>query len=65
MNQHLAKNNGQHLSLEIRIQSSPVKKVSKLLMQHNNVVSSSYSWNELRGLSWIFSEEEEWEGYQV
>ena len=58
MNQYLTENDGQRLSLENQVQSNPVKKVSKTLMQVDHS-TNSYSWNEIRGLSWIFSEDGE------
>ena len=57
MNQHLTQNNGQHLSLENQVKGHPVKRVSKTLMQRGDS-TESHSWNEIMGLSWIFSENE-------
>ena len=58
MNQYITQNGRQHLSLENQVESYPVKKVSKTLMQVDDR-TNSYSWNEIRGLSWIFSEDNE------
>ena len=57
MNQYITQNDGQHLSLEIQVESHPVKKVSKTLMQKDDS-TELHSWNEIMGLSWIFSENE-------
>ena len=57
MNQYITQNDGQHLSLESQVEGHPVKKVSKTLMQKDNS-TESHSWNEIMGLSWIFSESE-------
>ena len=43
----------QHLQLTKQIKKEPVKEASNLLSN-----SSSVSWDDLRGLSWIFLEED-------
>ena len=58
MNQYLIQNDGQHLSLESQVKGHPVKKVSKTLVKRDDNGLESHSWNEIAGLSWIFSENE-------
>ena len=58
MNQYLLQKDEQHLSLKNQVEGNPVKKVSKTLLQKDNLHTVSYSWNEIAGLSWIFSENE-------
>ena len=43
----------QHSLSTIQVQKEPVKEVSNLLPK-----TSSISWNDLRGLSWILFEDE-------